>query len=132
MLIPAIDDNLRRSGLALAGFNKRKSAGGNDGVLTAYEVSSLNLWETKLVVLSACETGLGGLLDGEGVFGLRRALVLLDIGENYDQRAPKRSKICPLLADFGNTTPTQATILFFQPGTLVCCFLLSSATLAGF
>lgn len=63
-------DPLLRSGLALAG------ADGGSGILSALELASIDLGGTKLAVLSACETGLGDLMSGEGVFGLRRALVI--------------------------------------------------------
>lgn len=70
-----VDNPLLRSGLALTGANQ-VSNGNDDGLLTALEVTGLDLWGTKLVVLSACDTGVGKVKNGDGVYGLRRALVL--------------------------------------------------------
>lgn len=73
----ASNDILRRAGLALAGANE-VGRGGNsseqeDGILLAEEARALHLRETSLVVLSACQTALGGVSDGEGIYGLQRA-----------------------------------------------------------
>ena len=75
---------LQRSGLILAGGNRtwkgeEPVSGMEDGILTAQEISEMNLLNTDLVVLSACETGLGDIKGGEGVFGLQRAFKLAGV-----------------------------------------------------
>lgn len=79
-----VNDPLLRSGLVLSGGNytwsgKTPIDGVEDGIATAYEISQLNLSNTELVVLSACETALGDIKGSEGVFGLQRAFKMAGV-----------------------------------------------------
>jgi CHAT domain-containing protein len=72
-----------RSGLVLAGGNdvwvKTEKGSTDDGVLTAQEVTQIDMRKNDLVVLSACETGLGDIKGSEGVYGLQRALKMAGV-----------------------------------------------------
>jgi CHAT domain-containing protein len=74
-----LPDPLLRSGLVLAGASAPQEQPGplrhEDSLVTALELAGLDLWGTQLVVLSACDTGRGDIKAGQGVYGLRRALV---------------------------------------------------------
>jgi tetratricopeptide (TPR) repeat protein len=83
----ASEDPMVRCGLMFSGSNvswtgnpqKMIEETGEDGILTALEVSIMNLRKTKLVVLSACETGLGKIEGSEGTFGLKRGFKLAGV-----------------------------------------------------
>ncbi|TAL40404.1 MAG: tetratricopeptide repeat protein [Chitinophagaceae bacterium] len=78
------DNPLLRSGIIMAGANRVWNGavpipGKEDGIVTAYEISNMDLSNTELVVLSACETALGDIKGTEGVFGLQRAFKLAGV-----------------------------------------------------
>lgn len=79
-----IKDPLLRSGLILANANYAWQNGSNpyekdDGILTALEISNLDLRNTDIVILSACDTGLGDIPSSEGVYGLQRAFKMAGV-----------------------------------------------------
>lgn len=81
---PISQNPLQRSGLLFAGANRAWTnrgviSGIEDGILTAEEIANLDFSNTKLAVLSACETGLGKTQNLEGVFGLQRAFKLAGV-----------------------------------------------------
>ncbi len=97
-------DPLLRSGLAFAGANHRSDAqdAGDDGILTAEEIVSLDLSSVECAVLSACHSGLGEIAVGEGIFGLRRAF----------QMAGVHSLVVSLWPVDDETTNTWMTALY--------------------
>ena len=69
------NESLMQSGLLLAGANRAKFDKNTTGIVSAFELSNLNLADTNLVVLSACDTGLGKIENAEGVVGLPKAFI---------------------------------------------------------
>ena len=72
------ENPLMRSGLLFSGAQntiRGENLVGENGVLTSLEARDLNLTNTELVVLSACETGIGDFVSGEGVYGLQRSIL---------------------------------------------------------
>jgi CHAT domain-containing protein len=100
---------MRQSGIALTGGQSTIQAWGrgefpdpsNDGILTAEEVAGLDLDGTWLVTLSACETGVGQVQSGEGVFGLRRAFMMAGAQNLLMTLWPVSDEVTPqIMADF--------------------------------
>jgi CHAT domain-containing protein len=121
------DNPMLRSGLLLAGCKSAFSPGINDdtkedGVLTAYEAMNLSLQGTDLVVLSACETGLGEVRISEGVFGLQRAF----------QTAGAKAVLMSLWRVDDNATQQMMTFFYqklFSSGSIQSAFKQAQLTL---
>ncbi|MBB6462616.1 CHAT domain-containing protein [Flammeovirga kamogawensis] len=83
---PVSSNNLLKSGLFFTEIAQREDRklediyfSGNDGILTAYEVKSLNLTDTQLLILSACQSGLSEIADGDGISGLQYAFSIAGV-----------------------------------------------------
>ena len=88
-----------------------------DGILTAYEVSTTNLSNTELVVLSACETGLGKIMGGEGVYGMQRSFkiagteyLIMTLWQIPDYQTVELIKLFYTYKNLGHTVPEAFTL----------------------
>jgi tetratricopeptide (TPR) repeat protein/CHAT domain-containing protein len=116
---------LQRCGLLLAGANwawtgsdelKKRNLDAEDGVLTAAQVALLNLRKTNLVVLSACETGLGKIIGNEGVFGLKRAFKLAGVEQMVVSlwEVPDKESMELMSYFYNELAETQNSIVSFE------------------
>ena len=113
-----------RSGLILAGGNwawmgsdtLKKLGAEEDGILTALEVSRLNLRKTKLVVLSACETGLGKIEGSEGTFGLKRGFKLAGVEQMIVSlwSVPDKETMELMTLFYSDLTKTHNPVISFE------------------
>ena len=116
---------LQRCGLILAGANwtwigsdelKKRQPDAEDGILTAAQVALLNLRKTNLVVLSACETGLGKIEGSEGVFGLNRAFKLAGVEQLVVSlwEVPDKETMELMTIFYEDLSNTQNAIISFE------------------
>jgi tetratricopeptide (TPR) repeat protein len=118
------EDPMVRCGLMLGGSNiswtgnpqKMIEQTGDDGILTAAEVANLDLTNTKLVVLSACETGLGKIEGSEGTFGLKRGFKLAGVEQIIVSlwSVPDKETMELMTLFYTNLTKTLNPVISFE------------------
>ena len=123
---------MKRCGLIFAGANwawtgsdelTKRNPNVDDGILTAAQVALFNLKKTKLVVLSACETGLGKIEGGEGVFGLKRAFKLAGVEQIIVSlwEVPDNETMELMTFFYKDLTTTQNAIVSFEKAQKEMC-----------
>ena len=123
---------MKRCGLIFAGGNwawigsgefTKRNPEAEDGILTAAQVALLNLKKTKLVVLSACETGLGKIEGGEGVFGLKRAFKLSGVEQIIVSlwEVPDNETMQLMTLFYEDLAKTQNAIVSFEKAQKEMC-----------